>query len=139
MNRRKFLSTSALFAAPAIVKAENIMSIFEARQGHWNMDWENKVVSWIGYPPETQTTVLEFHRWIQEEADSVEGILYPSPSIRHTNNIIELTGEFNIEPSAGIRLKEGSLISKSQNYTNIVNYEHAYAKELNRIIKNRRN
>lgn len=38
MNRRKFLSLSALFAAPAIVKAESLMKIAAPPQQIWTVD-----------------------------------------------------------------------------------------------------
>jgi hypothetical protein len=66
-------------------------------------------------------TILEFHRFLSDLADrppiygtntpeSDIDILSPTPSIRQTDNIIELVNGFRIDDETAKSLRDGSLI-----------------------------
>jgi hypothetical protein len=61
------------------------------------------------------TTALELHRWLQEMADdlptddTVLSIIDENPSVRVTDNIITLLGDYNIDDTAAEYIYNGSI------------------------------
>lgn len=62
------------------------------------------------------TTVIEFHRWLQDLADDAVSsgddaldITDTDPSARSTDNIIQLKGSYNIDDTASEHLYDGSI------------------------------
>ena len=140
MNRRQFLmGTAALFAAPAIVKAENLMKIVAPENriakiipGNWMFD--GKTIKYIG-PRDGYCTVVELHRWLQDQADQPPGdnlldITDPTPSTRFTDHIIRLENGWHVEQKGIQHLHDGSLIQtvngEEQIYDGVINYEAAF-------------
>jgi hypothetical protein len=86
-----------------------------------------KNIKYIG-PKSESATVLELHRWLQDQADNItpknNGILgmeYPVPSSRATDNIISLHNGWNIDDYTAQYLSEGSISQDNGNtlYTGI--------------------
>ena len=109
INRRSFLK--ALFIAPAIVSATNIMPIFVQPIQRISDDWSIDSKGNIRYIGNTRgrTVVLELHKWLQTGA--------PAATIRHTDHIIELNNSFNMSDESIGFLKEGSLITQDKSYS----------------------
>jgi hypothetical protein len=66
--------------------------------------------------PAATYTVLELHRWLQDLADQAEAsgddlidITSPTPSVRSTDQIIELQGNYNIDDAAAEWFYGGSI------------------------------
>jgi hypothetical protein len=82
-------------------------------------------ISWAGGPG--RLTVLELHRMLQDMADDAEAvggdlvdITSSTPSVRHTDHIIEIPAPFTVDPGLIKHLCHGTLITPTGTYTDMV-------------------
>ena len=101
----------------------------------WSITRSNGNIRYIGDDhggaSPSYATVIEFHRWLQDNADDASSvgddeldITDENPSNRQTDNIISLLGSYNIDDVAAEHLYDGSIIQTSgaEIYDGIVNY-----------------
>jgi len=83
---------------------------------------KNKIIKYIGPTDNnTQVSILEFHRFLQNCADNGEPtedidlcIIDPAPSIRYSDQHIELINEYTIDEKCVKYLTHGVLVEKSE-------------------------
>ena len=87
-------------------------------------DYATKNIRYIG-PKSESATVLELHRWLQDESDKIEVrddelcILDPNPSSRATDQIITLHNDWHIDDHTAQYLRDGSIKQKDAIYCGI--------------------
>jgi len=81
---------------------------------------KNGVIKYIG-SKNTQVSVLEFHRFLQNCADNEDPtedidlcIIDPTPSMRYSDQHIELINEYTIDEKCVKYLTHGVLVEKSE-------------------------
>jgi hypothetical protein len=125
INRRAFLR--ALFVAPAIVSAANIMPIFVPSpkmlvSGNINDDFKIDVygnITYVGNSNNKGHTVLEFHRWLSNWSDDPENMFMSNPSNRLTDHMISLSDEYTIGDDTAKVLRDGTLRTKDGVYQSV--------------------
>lgn len=120
MNRRGFLKGMiALAAAPAIVRADSIMRIrmlpTTLRAGDFVIDPITGNVRYIGEGK--IYSILDFHRILQSRFEEFDALTYPNPSIRFTDQLMQLPYPYNIDDRAAKVLHSGSISQKGAHYT----------------------
>lgn len=114
MNRRGFL-----LGVPAVALGSGVFrpawsapltSVCIADPGGWQIDPITKTLSFVPTPEKTGTTVLELHRFLQDELDKPENISLAVPSLRFTDEIIEVhENDFRVDRGSLIHMRNGSL------------------------------
>ncbi len=109
MWRREFLKSLLALAATSMVGT--------AKGANFSSDWSVDIARNIRYigSPNGSYTVLQLHYWLIDQVDQMEypfnmDITDPNPSMRITDEYIELIDGFNIDDHAANHLHGGSII-----------------------------
>lgn len=129
MNRRQFLQAMlAAGAAPAIVKAENLMKIWVppapkvvagvdlAVPGSdgtalWRLDEEKRIIEYVGPRDGPTYTVQELYSWLKEQSMRPEYMGEAPPMLAATPNLMHLRDGWDLGPKAPEHLTAGTIIS----------------------------
>ena len=132
MNRRGFIGTIvALAATPFIGKLPVVRAPIDK---DWVIERATGNIRYTGQKSGAKYTVLEFHRWLQDQADDIPGpdtqldITDINPSIRRTDQIITLQGHFNIDDHAAEQLRGGCVVQDEGDESKAVYYDSSMTK-----------
>ena len=121
MKRREFLKYTGIAAAAAAapitladIETGDVPTVVDDWAIHANGD-----IRYIG-TSDRNYTVLELHRYLQNLADDIPSdgmmdITWETPSLRCTDQIVELTGDWNIDDNAAEHLYGGSISQNDGN------------------------
>lgn len=125
MNRRGFLKGMiALAAAPAIVRADSIMHICPLpttlRAGDFTIDPITGNVRYIGKG--RMYSILDFHRILQSRFEKPDAMVFANPSIRFTDQLMQLPYPYNIDDKTAKVLHGGSIRQENALFSGISIY-----------------
>ena len=73
----------------------------------WTIDRSTKTIEYTG--SDSTISVLDLHRWLQSLYDDPDMMEHGTPSVRHTDNFIELRDGLKVSDASIPRLTAGAL------------------------------